>query len=364
RINNNIAGLIGRNSLARNDMAVSRSLEKLSTGLRINRAADDAAGLIISEQMRAQIHGLTAAISNAEKGVSMVQSAEAAMDQINSLLLKARDLAIDANNVGANDQNTLIADQTELDNIIASIDRIASTTKFGTKTLLDGSLANAKVNDARLATVTLGGQYNENLLIGNVNKGYHTLVITAQATKTVSSFTLSGADIIASGATNVNFSLSGMGGTEQFQKGFVLEIFNTTVTVASGLTRDQFLNQLNGLGGAAGFNVAISPGNIANGTTGVVAIGQGQFAFIATNYGSNQIVDIQFKSGASGAASAAGVNTTGADARASLILNTGAQGATALTGGTAITLSGGFGLNILGSATGIAAGFGVTPVTS
>ena len=79
RINHNIASLAGRNALARNDMMVGKSLEKLSSGLRINRAADDSAGLIISEQMRAQIHGLEAAISNAEKAVSMVQSAEAAM---------------------------------------------------------------------------------------------------------------------------------------------------------------------------------------------------------------------------------------------------------------------------------------------
>lgn len=140
RINHNIAAINGHRNLLRNDQAVSRSLEKLSSGLRINRAADDAAGLVISEQMRAQITGLNQAIDNTETGVAMLQTAEGALDEVNSLLNKARELVLHAANEGANDRSQLEADQAELDNVINSISRIAETTQFGTKRLLDGNL--------------------------------------------------------------------------------------------------------------------------------------------------------------------------------------------------------------------------------
>ena len=126
--------------MIKNDNMISKSLEKLSSGLKINRAADDAAGLIISEQMRAQIAGLNQAVDNTETAVAMVQTAEGALDEMNTLLNKARELALHAANDGANDSRQLEADQSELDNIISSITRIANNTQFGTKKLLDGSL--------------------------------------------------------------------------------------------------------------------------------------------------------------------------------------------------------------------------------
>ena len=139
RINHNIAAVNGHRNMLKNDMAISSSLEKLSSGLKINRAADDAAGLIISEQMRAQLSGISQAIDNTETAVAMVQTAEGALDEMNSLLNKARELALHAANDGANDTNQLAADQSELDNIISSIDRIANNTQFGTKKILDGT---------------------------------------------------------------------------------------------------------------------------------------------------------------------------------------------------------------------------------
>ncbi len=144
RINHNIASINGHRNMLRNDRAISSSLEKLSSGLRINKAADDAAGLVISEQMRAQITGLNQAIDNSETAVSMVQTAEGALDEINALLTKARELTLHAANEGVNDTNQLLADQQELDNAISSITRIAEQTQFGTKKLLDGSLAGAQ----------------------------------------------------------------------------------------------------------------------------------------------------------------------------------------------------------------------------
>ena len=147
RINHNIAALDGHRNMVKNDMAISSSLEKLSSGLRINHAADDAAGLVISEQMRAQITGLNQAVSNSEQAVSMVQTSEGALDEMNSLLNKMRQLALHSANAGVNDTNQLVADQKELDNAVASVTRISQNTQFGTKKLLDGSLAGANSYD-------------------------------------------------------------------------------------------------------------------------------------------------------------------------------------------------------------------------
>lgn len=149
RINNNPMSVNGINNLQKNSMMVGKSMEKLSSGLRINRAADDAAGLVISEQMRAQITGLSTAISNSETAVNMVQTAEGALDEMNTVLNKARSLALQAANEGANDTPQLVANQSELDNIISSITRIAENTQFGTKRVLDGSLSTSQINNTQ-----------------------------------------------------------------------------------------------------------------------------------------------------------------------------------------------------------------------
>jgi flagellin len=163
RINHNIASVNGHRNMIKNDMAISSSLEKLSSGLKINRAADDAAGLTISEQMRSQLSGLSQAIDNTDTAIAMVQTAEGALDEMNSLLNKARELALHAANDGANDSNQLAADQSELDNIVSSIDRIASNTQFGTKKILDGTLSASQVNDqASISSFSSSGLSNGN----------------------------------------------------------------------------------------------------------------------------------------------------------------------------------------------------------
>ena len=139
RINHNIAALNGERQLVENGIRLKKSLEKLSSGMRINRAADGPAALIISEQMRSQIAGLNQAVDNAETGITMVQTTEAAMTEVTSLLTKIRQLAVHAANEGANDENMLAADQLELENALDSIDRIAINAQFGQKKLLDGS---------------------------------------------------------------------------------------------------------------------------------------------------------------------------------------------------------------------------------
>lgn len=139
-INNNITALNAWRQMKNTDRNLSSSMEKLSSGLRINRAADDPAGLVISEKMRAQITGLNAAVKNAEKAVNMVSTAEASLDKVMGMLNKMRELAINSANTGVNDSAMLAANQSELDELIDSITRIAGFTQFGTLKLLDGTL--------------------------------------------------------------------------------------------------------------------------------------------------------------------------------------------------------------------------------
>ena len=110
-INHNITSLNAWRNLTQTDRATGRSMEKLSSGLRINRASDDPAGLVISEKMRAQLSGLSAAAKNVEKAINVVSTAEAALDKVNSLLGKMRSLAIDSANLGVNDSAMLKANQ-------------------------------------------------------------------------------------------------------------------------------------------------------------------------------------------------------------------------------------------------------------
>ena len=138
RINHNISALNTYNKLGTNQLNASKNMEKLSSGLRINRAGDDAAGLAISEKMRAQIRGLDMATKNANDSISLIQTAEGALNETHSILQRMRELAVQA----TNDTNT-DADRTELqaeiNQLIAEIDRIGNATEFNTKKLLDGT---------------------------------------------------------------------------------------------------------------------------------------------------------------------------------------------------------------------------------
>ena len=139
RVNHNTAAINAHRNLLQNTTAANKTLEKLSSGLKVNRAADGPATLVISEQMRGQISGLTQAIDNSEVGVSMVQTMEANLQEISNQLISMRQLAVHASNEGVNDETMLQADQDELQNSLETITRIATQAQFGNKKLLDGS---------------------------------------------------------------------------------------------------------------------------------------------------------------------------------------------------------------------------------
>jgi flagellin len=141
RINNNIAAQNAYRNLSVTDGQMGKSLEKLSSGFRINRAADDAAGLSISEGLRSQIGGLKVAVRNAQDGISVVQTAEGALTETHSILQRMRDLAVQASSTGSQDTDARTAAQTEFTQLNSELDRIATTTAFGGQQLLDPTTA-------------------------------------------------------------------------------------------------------------------------------------------------------------------------------------------------------------------------------
>lgn len=139
RINHNISALKANNQLNRTNGGLDKSLEKLSSGFRINRAADDAAGMAISQKMKTQIAGLEQASRNASDGISIIQTAEGALTEVNSMLQRMRELAVQASNA-TNTTEDRQSIQAEIDQLRDEIQRISDTTEFNTKKLLNGSI--------------------------------------------------------------------------------------------------------------------------------------------------------------------------------------------------------------------------------
>ena len=146
RINNNVESLNAHRHLINNDKQLSKSIERLSSGQKINRGADGPASLVISEGMRAQIGSLQQAADNNEAAISLVQTAEGALNEVSKLLVDMRQRAVSAANLGINDQNSVNASQKEIENALEAIDRISNNTQFGSKNLLDGSALDADGN--------------------------------------------------------------------------------------------------------------------------------------------------------------------------------------------------------------------------
>ncbi len=152
-INHNLSAINTLNALGKNTQATSKSLQKLSTGYRINGASDDAAGLAISEKMRGQISGLKQASSNAQDGISLLQTAEGGLDQTHSILQRMRELAVQsASDTNTSDDRQKI--QSEVDQLAKEISRISNTTEFNTQNLLAGGLSD---------TFHIGANANQNI---------------------------------------------------------------------------------------------------------------------------------------------------------------------------------------------------------
>jgi flagellin len=140
-VQHNLTAMNSNRMLGLTQSTLSKSTEKLSSGYRVNRAADDAAGLAISEKMRRQVRGLTQAVRNAQDGISMAQTAEGAMNEVHDMLQRMNELATQAANGSLQSEDRSYI-QMEVDQLVSEIDRVATTTTFNEKNLLNGSLKN------------------------------------------------------------------------------------------------------------------------------------------------------------------------------------------------------------------------------
>ncbi|QEL13787.1 flagellin N-terminal helical domain-containing protein [Limnoglobus roseus] len=264
-INNNVASLNAQNSLNRTSNALSSSLQKLSTGLKVNKGADGPAALVISEQQRAQIAGLKTAIDNTNKAVALVQTGEGALNEVNSLLTKVRSLAVDSANSGVNDSTAQAANQAEIKNILSTVDRITGTTKFGSKNLFDGS---AGVSGTSSAAATTFLKATTDTAAGS----YAVTVTTAGSKGAVTAGTAQAANL----AADENISING-----------------TQIKLTKGSSQQQVVDKINEYSSQTGVTADISSGKTR----------------LATNsYGADSSVTVVSDTAA--AANSSGIGTT------------------------------------------------------
>ena len=291
RINHNIAAMNTYNKLTANTAATSKSLEKLSSGLKINRAGDNAAGLAISEKMRAQVRGLDTASTNSQDGISLIQTAEGALTETHSILQRMRELAVQSAN-DTNTSNDRTEMQKEIDQLSAEITRISTSTEFNTKKLLNGDMGKTFAT----TTNTLAPA-NLQITGSDITTGTYTLSATAAGTDTttINTNTIAMAtsfattDITAAAGTKygsyslqavrtgttANLTLTGPDGTQSTSSGTgigapvslggITFAFDThAMDLVDGATGTMTFNLTN-----AGVNISLSGGKTA--TTGVIA---------------------------------------------------------------------------------------------
>lgn len=299
RINHNIAALNTYRQLSANNVFQQKSLAKLSSGFRINSAADDAAGLAISEKMRGQIRGLEMASKNAQDSISLIQIAEGALNEVHSILQRMRELAVQA----SNDTNTLTDRneiQKEINQLVAEIDRIGNTTEFNTKKLLNGEVGVVAYTDApsQFSSISVGSD-------------------TTAGTYTISSITLATNSEAVSGAIDLGTADSSLSKSSQLssfgtsvQTGSITINGKTFTFTDNTLTVQDLVDTINAASGETGVTAlaTVTPGDGTNN-------GKIEWTFTATTEGSAGQVAI---SGTTGIFDGSYTITAGTDATFSI----------------------------------------------
>jgi flagellin len=294
RINTNVAAMGALRNLNSTSMDLNKSVQRLSTGLRINSGADDPAGLIASESFRAQLGGIDAAVRNNQDAMNFAKTADGALDEVSRLLRDARALAV-ANGNGTFDADQKQANQTQLNNILQSIDRIASTTSFGKKKLLDGS-AGVQVNSNNLGVVSsasFSGSVGGASLSSNGTLGVNVTTAAGRATLTGTAAYTAGTVLVGAG----QFTLNG-------------KTFETTADT----TRDQLVDMVNSAVGETGVSAAVN--------------GSNQLVLTNNEYGSDKAVQLTTSAGVINTA-AGSASDVGEDAVATVSYTAGGATTTA-----------------------------------
>lgn len=257
RINSNIPSLQAMTRFGKNNADLNTRLERLSSGLRINRGKDAPAGLIASETLRSEIQGIRQGIENTSRADNVINTAEGALSEVSSLLLELQSLTNEAANTGALSRQEIEANQLQVDSILNSINRISNTTQFNGVKLLNGGLDYITSGVASTAIDTL--QINSAKLPDN---GYQTITVQVTGSAQLAQVDFSGASI---GTSAVTIEVSGNEGTEQLS--FAAGTANSAVAFAIGQLKE-------------------STGVSASDTGGGVS-------FFSTAYGSSQFVSIK-----------------------------------------------------------------------
>lgn len=298
-INHNLPALNTYRQYGINNNATSKSLEKLSSGLQINSAADDAAGLAISEKMRSQIRGLDQASSNAQDAISLVQTAEGALSETESILQRMRELAVQSANDSATDSDRTEM-QKEVEQLLSEIDRISTDTEFNTKKLLDGSVGYTVANTSNAAKL-------DNLAVDDSKyiSGTYTVTIANKAVALDSEFTA------ASGIDSGDITLGAAAGLAAGS--YTLEASGTTAS-ATFILKDAngtVVGQTNGADSASAVNIQIGGTNAVTIAAGAYDGNSGTVSF-----GVNITADVTISGG-----NADGVTVTGVAADSNSQMN-------------------------------------------
>ena len=276
RINTNSTATQAAYNLSINSSNVSKNIERLSSGLRINSAADDAAGLVISESLRAQSAGLAQATSNTNDAINVVKTAEGALNEVHSLLINIRQLVVHAANIGANDPTALKADQDSIASAVTSINRIAGTTQFNNKNLLDGSASSSSASvTGGVATVAAGA--GKTLAITSQAQGYGAAAIASgnvtSAAATADSATATFGAAPAAGTFGGNFTVEGKAVTLTGSTNTLADVATAiqqqtglNYTVTQGTTALTFTNQVAGKSGGTTSFAGLTSSTASTGT--------------------------------------------------------------------------------------------------
>ncbi|MGA3066135.1 MAG: flagellin, partial [Tepidisphaeraceae bacterium] len=260
-INTNVSSLIAQNALSQNNTALSTSLERLSTGLRINSGADDPAGLIASQALQQEQTGIQTAISNAGLAGNVIGTAEGGLNEVSSLLLQLQGLVGQAANSGGLSSDQVAADQLQVDSILSTINRISGSTTFEGRQLLNGNLDYTTSGVVASAITAL--QVNSALIPDGGSVGVAVQVISSGKTGIV---TYTGGTI--SGST-VTLQVAGNAGTTQ-------------LSFASGTTVTSIATAINGVKNSTGLSAQVSGTDLR---------------INSTQYGSAQFVSVQAQAG-------------------------------------------------------------------
>lgn len=261
RINTNVGALIAQSRLKRSYIEMQDVLEKLSTGLRINRGKDDPAGLIASESLRAEISGINKAISNSQRASNVIATAEGALNEVAAMLVTIQELVVEAANEGAMSEDEIAANQLQVDSAIEAINRIADTTSFAGLHLLNGNLgyitsgvAESAITDLHLYSVQFGTQ------------DYIPVTVSVVASAQRAALEFRNSQI----ASSITLEVRGNTGT-------------TTLSFASGTTAEQIYRAVNTVSDSTG--VIAEYINPSNHNSGII--------FKSVEYGSSAFVSVK-----------------------------------------------------------------------